>query len=86
MSGTPQLVARLIYGTGMRLLEALRLRVKDLDFGGGGRGPVGEGRQRPDDHAAAGAGQDAPSAVGGSARCTIAMLKKETDACGFRTP
>ena len=32
MSGTPQLVARLLYGTGMRLLEGLRLRVKDLDF------------------------------------------------------
>ena len=32
MTGTPHLVARLIYGTGMRVLEALRLRVKDLDF------------------------------------------------------
>jgi integron integrase len=32
MSGTPQLVARLLYGTGMRVLEGLRLRVKDLDF------------------------------------------------------
>lgn len=32
MSGPPQLVARLLYGTGMRLLEGLRLRVKDLDF------------------------------------------------------
>jgi integron integrase len=30
--GTPGLIARLLYGTGMRLLEALRLRVKDLDF------------------------------------------------------
>src|SRR5580765_6099450 len=28
MSGTPQLVARLLYGSGLRLLEALRLRVK----------------------------------------------------------
>lgn len=33
MSGTPELVARLLYGTGMRLLEALRLRVKDADIG-----------------------------------------------------
>lgn len=32
MSGTPALVARLLYGTGMRLMEALRLRVKDLDL------------------------------------------------------
>jgi integron integrase len=28
-----QLVCRLLYGTGMRLLEGLRLRVKDADFG-----------------------------------------------------
>ncbi|MGZ5466803.1 MAG: integron integrase [Thermoanaerobaculia bacterium] len=35
MSGTTQLVARLLYGTGMRLLEGLRLRVKDIDFEAG---------------------------------------------------
>lgn len=29
------LVLRLLYGTGMRLLEGLRLRVKDIDFGSG---------------------------------------------------
>ncbi len=28
-----QLACRLLYGTGMRLLECLRLRVKDVDFG-----------------------------------------------------
>lgn len=28
-----QLVCQLLYGTGMRLLECLRLRVKDVDFG-----------------------------------------------------
>ena len=33
MRGVPQLVARLLYGTGVRLLEGLRLRVKDVDFG-----------------------------------------------------
>jgi integron integrase len=33
MYGTSRLVATLLYGTGMRLLEALRLRVKDLEFG-----------------------------------------------------
>jgi integrase len=32
MSGTPQLVVKLLYGSGLRLLESLRLRVKDLDF------------------------------------------------------
>ena len=35
MSGTPGLIARLLYGTGMRLLEGLRLRVKDVDFARG---------------------------------------------------
>lgn len=33
MTGTEALVARLLYGTGVRLLECLRLRVKDLDPG-----------------------------------------------------
>jgi len=32
MSGTMGLIAALLYGTGMRLLEALRLRVKDVEF------------------------------------------------------
>ncbi len=32
LEGTPRLVATLLYGTGMRLLEGLRLRVKDIDF------------------------------------------------------
>lgn len=32
MEGTPRLVSSLLYGTGMRLMEALRLRVKDIDF------------------------------------------------------
>ena len=35
LSGTYQMMARLLYGTGMRLLELLRLRVKDLDFARG---------------------------------------------------
>lgn len=32
MQGTHRLAAALLYGTGMRLLEGLRLRVQDLDF------------------------------------------------------
>ncbi|HLL76777.1 MAG TPA: integron integrase [Pyrinomonadaceae bacterium] len=32
LSGTYALIASLLYGSGLRLMEALRLRVKDLDF------------------------------------------------------
>ncbi|HUP62645.1 MAG TPA: integron integrase [Thermoanaerobaculia bacterium] len=32
MGGVPRLVSSLLYGTGMRLLEGLRVRVKDIDF------------------------------------------------------
>lgn len=32
MEGTPALMAAMLYGTGMRLMECLRLRVKDVDF------------------------------------------------------
>ena len=32
MQGTEALLARLLYGTGMRLMEGIRLRVKDVDF------------------------------------------------------
>ena len=32
MSGVPQLVCRILYGAGLRLVECLSLRVKDLDF------------------------------------------------------
>jgi len=33
LRGTPRLVALLLYGSGLRLLEGCRLRVKDVDFG-----------------------------------------------------
>jgi integron integrase len=32
LTGTYQLVAKLLYGSGLRLIECLRLRVKDIDF------------------------------------------------------
>jgi integrase len=32
MSDTHQLMAKLLYGSGLRLMECLRLRVKDIDF------------------------------------------------------
>ena len=35
MEGAPRLVALLLYGSGLRLLEAMELRVKDIDFATG---------------------------------------------------
>jgi integron integrase len=32
LHGTPWLMARLLYGTGMRLMECMRLRVNDVEF------------------------------------------------------
>jgi integrase len=32
LDGVESLVAGLLYGSGLRLMEALRLRVQDLDF------------------------------------------------------
>lgn len=32
MNGIPLLVAQLLYGSGLRISEALRIRVKDVDF------------------------------------------------------
>jgi integrase len=32
LSGTYRLIAGLLYGSGLRLMEAVRLRIKDLDF------------------------------------------------------
>jgi integron integrase len=33
LHGTPRLMAGLLYGSGLRLMECLRLRIKDVDFG-----------------------------------------------------
>lgn len=32
LTGTHQLMARLLYGSGLRLMECVRLRIKDIDF------------------------------------------------------
>jgi integron integrase len=32
MSGTPRIMAMLLYGAGLRLVECIRLRIKDIDF------------------------------------------------------
>ena len=32
LNGVPQLIAKLLYGSGLRIMECMRLRVKDLDF------------------------------------------------------
>jgi site-specific recombinase XerD len=32
MTGVPQLIAKLLYGCGLRITEAIRLRVHDIDF------------------------------------------------------
>jgi site-specific recombinase XerD len=32
LNGAPQLVVKLLYGSGLRMMEALRLRVQDIDF------------------------------------------------------
>jgi integrase len=32
LEGTPQLVVQLLYGSGLRIMEALRLRVQGIDF------------------------------------------------------
>ena len=32
MEGVPQLIVKLLYGSGLRILEAVRLRVKDVDY------------------------------------------------------
>ena len=32
MTGTPQIIAKLLYGSGLRISEAIRLRIKDIDY------------------------------------------------------
>jgi site-specific recombinase XerD len=32
MEGVPQIIVKVLYGSGLRVLEAVRLRVKEVDF------------------------------------------------------
>jgi integrase len=32
MEGVPQLIVKMLYGSGLRIMEAVRLSVKDVDF------------------------------------------------------
>jgi integron integrase len=46
MYGTPKLMASLMYGAGLRVMECVRLRIKDVDFAGGAlRVRDGKGRK-----------------------------------------
>jgi integron integrase len=47
MSGVNQLMAGLLYGAGLRLMECIRLRVKDIDFDAG-RLTIRDGKGRKD--------------------------------------
>lgn len=49
LTGTSGLIGRLLYGAGLRLMEALRLRVKDVDFDYG-RITVRSGKGEKDRH------------------------------------
>ena len=77
MAGTPQLVAKLLYGSGLRLLEGLRLRVQDLDFemkqltvrdGKGAKDRYTVLARKPDSGVAAAFGAGAAPPSGGFAR------------------
>jgi integrase len=59
LSGVDRLVVQLLYGSGLRLLEALRLRIKDARRD---RGAGRQGRARPSDDAGAVAGAGATAA------------------------
>ena len=55
LAGVPALVAGLLYGAGLRLLECSELRVKDIDFErGADHRPTGQGPEGPRDDAAGG--------------------------------
>ena len=66
LTGSKHVAGLLLYGSGLRLLECLRLRVKDLDFSRADHGARSEGETRSGDHAAGGGGRAAARSVGES--------------------
>src|SRR5439155_26977189 len=54
LEGVPRLMAFLLYGAGLRLLECCRLRIKDVDFDEPDHNPRRQGWQGPDNDGAKG--------------------------------
>ncbi|WP_435892716.1 integron integrase [Oceaniferula spumae] len=73
MNGVSQLMAKLMYGAGLRLMECMRLRVKDVDFANGYievvRGKGGKSRHTP-----------LPRSLVESLKAQIEKVKKVQDA------
>lgn len=68
LDGMPQLMASLLYGAGLRLMECVRLRVKDLDFDYA-QITIRDGKGQKDRRAVAPHfGRATPRAVGGGTR------------------
>src|SRR5262245_54824819 len=49
LDGVPRLMALLLYGAGLRLLECCRLRIKDVEFVTNQKRSATQGRRRPGD-------------------------------------
>ncbi len=92
IDGVHGLLARLLYGTGMRMMECVRLRVKDLDLarceivvrqGKGGKGPGDDDSPRADCPAARPAGAFADH-VASRSRCRRARHSRMNGGPGSR--
>ena len=76
LDGTHRLIGRLLYGTGLRIMEGVRLRVKDVDFERArDHGARRQGRQGPRDDAAA-SDLRPPSARASRARCATLHARR----------
>ena len=87
LQGTPWLMAMLTYGCGLRLLECLRLRVKDVDFHYKQMlVRDAKGAERPGNHAAQFAHRSDPNAsCAGSVSCTRSIFARVSGASICRT-